>query len=180
MFKTEEQINSRLSSERNLVNRFAVRVPEPPVPAPSNIQITPLQQPGNKEKPKLDIETKNEIAFRSRSGETQVSLAEEFNVSQSAIGEIEQGRTKVDEAVVQKKLDQVQDVAMSKLLESLGYITSEKMEKCKATDLGSLAANMSKVVSNISRKDSQTGPIVQVQVFAPELRKEANFKTIEV
>jgi transcriptional regulator with XRE-family HTH domain len=187
MFKTEEQINSRLNSERNLVNRFGT----PNVvgdyewkndqSAPlNNVTIIPLQQPGNKEKPKLDSEEKNEIAFRARAGETQVSLAAEFGVSQSAIGEIEQGRTKVDEIVVQSRLDQVQDVAMTKLLESLGYITSDKMDKCKATDLSSIAANMSKVVSNVRGKSNETGPIVNVNVYAPELRNERTFKTIEV
>lgn len=173
MFKTEEQINERLKSERNLVNRFGKT--EPVV-----LDIVPLGQPGNKEKPKLDQETKNEIAFRARAGETQVSLAAEFNVSQSAIGEIEQGRTKVDEDKVEQRLNQVQDVAMSKLLESLGYITSEKLDKCKAVELSAVAANMGKIVGSVRKQDSNQGPIVQVQVFAPELRKEQNFKTIEV
>lgn len=173
MFKTEEQINERLNSERNLVNRFGKT--EPVV-----LDIIPLGQPGNKEKPKLDQETKNEIAFRARAGETQVSLAEEFNVSQSAIGEIEQGRTKVNEAEVNRRLDAVQDVAMNKLLESLGYMTTDKLDKCKATDLSSIAANMSKVVSNVRNKTDQNGPIVQVQIFAPELRNEKTYKTIEV
>lgn len=173
MFKTEEQINERLKSERNLVNRFG-KVEE------SKIEIIPLGQPGNKEKPKLDIETKTEIAFRARAGEKQKDLAEEFGVSQSAIGEIEQGRTRVNEVEVEKRLNQVQDVAMNKLLESLGYISSEKLDKCKATDLSSIAANMSKVVSNVRTKNDQTGPIVNVNVYAPELRNERTFKTIEV
>lgn len=173
MFKTEEQINARLKSGRNLVNRFG-KLQE------VKIEIVPLGQPGNKEKPKLDPEQKDEIAFRARAGENQTTLAKEFHVSQSAIGEIEQGRTKVDEVAVQTRLDQVQDVAMNKLLESLGYISSDKLDKCKATDLSSIAANMSKVVSNVRVKTNDTGPIVNVNVYAPELRNERTFKTIEV
>ena len=73
-----------------------------------------------------------------------------------------------------------QDVAMNKLLESLGYMTTEKLDKCKATDLSSIAANMSKVVSNVRTKTDQTGPVVNVNVYAPELRNERTFKTIEV
>ena len=177
MFKTEEQIEARLKSSRNLVNRFGRSSSLPEV---ESVAIIPLGNPGNKEKPKLDPEQKDEIAFRARAGETQVSLAAEFGVSQSAIGEIEQGRTKVNEAEVSKRLDQVQDVAMNKLLESLGYMTTEKLDKCKAIDLSSIAANMSKVVSNVRTKTDQTGPVVNVNVYAPELRNERTFKTIEV
>lgn len=187
MFKTEEQINERLKSERNLVNRFGkLKYIEEIAPAPTNedydkiLNIIPLGQPGNTSKPKLDSETKDEIAFRARAGETQVSLAAEFNVSQSAIGEIEQGRTKVNEEAVNKRLDSISDVAMTKLLESIGYITSDKMDKCKATDLSSIAANMSKVVSNVRTKTDSSGPVVNVNVYAPELRNERTFKTIEV
>lgn len=178
MFKTEEQINERLNSSRNLVNRFGkkeiARVP------PQNVEITPLKQPGNVEKPKLDPEQKDEIALRARLGERQTSLAKEFGVSQSAIGEIEQGRTKVNEDLVNGRMDAIQDVAMTKLLESLGYLTPEKMDKCKAVEISSIAANMSKVVGNVRGKDVNQGVNVHVQVFAPEIRHEGNFKTIEV
>lgn len=175
MFKTEEQIQSRLNSKRNLVNRFVNKVDE------TKVTTTILERPGNIEKPKLTPDEKNEIALRSRLGENQKVLGKEFGVSQSAIGEIEQGNTKVDENLVQSKLDQIQDVAMTKLLESLGMITNEKLDKAKATDLSSIAANMSKVVSNV-RGDKKVGDGVQVnvQVFAPEIRPERVFRTIEV
>ena len=193
MFKTEEQINERLNSSKNLVNRFAnisrseapAQVPPtapvaPPHEIPTeNITVIPLNQPGNKEKPKLSSEHKNEIAIRARLGEGQTKLAMEFGVSQSAIGEIEQGRTRVDEKHVQQKMDEVHDVAMDKLLSSLGFITPEKMEKSKATDLSMIASNMSKVIGNIRGKE-MTGPQVTVQIYAPELKNESSFKSIDV
>lgn len=186
MFKTEDQIKSRLSSERNLVNRFGngnSSLPTgsaPTIPTPSNVTIIPLQQPGNIEgKKKLSIEQKNEIAFRSRSGEGQKILGKEFGVSQSAIGEIEQGRTRVDEVSINKRLDEVQDVAMTKLLESLGYITSDKMEKLGPEKLSTIASNMSKIVGNIKQKDDN-GPRVVVQIYAPELKNENSYKSLDV
>lgn len=195
MFKTEEQINSRLSSEKNLVNRFSKSGPAPSGAArtvPLNksdgtpnvnrhpVTIIPLEQPGNKlGKQKLSASAKNEIAFRARSGEGQTRLAKEFGVSQSAIGEIEQGRTRVDEVSVNKRLDEVQDVAMNKLLASLGYIDESKLEKLKATELSLVASNMSKIVGNIRQKDSNA-PLVTVQIYAPELKNESSYKTIEV
>lgn len=196
MFKTQEQVNERLSSKRNLVNRFGRQevtesipevIPSDNIPSPAQhpfekrIEIIPLHQPGNKHgKSKLSQDERNEIALRARLGEGQSVLAKEFKVSQSAIGEIEQGRTKVDEASIQTKLDKVSDVAMDKLLSSLGYITQEKLDKSKATDLSTIAANMSKVVNNVRGKDVDNGPKVIVQIYAPELKKETSYKTIEV
>lgn len=200
MFKTEEQASARLKSSRNLVNRFGRQEVTPSIPssipevhnsipvdnipgAPAlhhEVEIIPLHQPGNKEgKSKLSQDERNEIALRARLGEGQSILAKEFQVSQSAIGEIEQGRTKVDEVSVQAKLDQVSDVAMDKLLASLGYITPEKLDKSKATDLSMIAANMSKVVNNVRGKEAQ-GPQVIVQIYSPELKKESNYKMIDV
>lgn len=190
MFKTQEEINSRLSSKNNLVNRFSSTpnkiIPGAQAPAlidsPTHdptITVIPLEQPGNKEKPKLSKDQRNEIAFRARVGEGQKVLAAEFGVSQSAIGEIEQGRTKVNENLVQSRIDEVQDVAMQRLLQSLGFITPEKMEKAKISDIANVASSMSKIVSNIRGKDSDA-PKVIVQIYAPELKSESSFRTIEV
>ncbi len=223
MFKTEEQINSRLSSEKNLANRFVkstdqfdparVTVPDvndPLAPAqsdseqssraqsipvqeiselipelekttkPQNVTITELKQPGNKlGKKKLTLAQRNEIAVRTRLGETQIALSKEFNVSQNTVSNIERGRTIVDERTVNERLDDVQDVAMSKLLSSLGYITVDKMEACSAVQASVVALNMGKIIGNIRRQDDN-GPKVVVQIYAPELKKESSYKAIDV
>lgn len=188
MFKTEDQINERLNSKNNLVNRFgnnsakdnsAPKVPHEVIQENPQVTVIPLEQPGNKAKPKLDAVQKNEIAVRSRLGEGQAKLAQEFGISQSAIGEIEQGRTKVNEDLVQAKINEVGDVAMTKLLCALDFITPEKLEKSKATDLSMIASNMSKVVNNVRGKDSDA-PKVIVQIYAPELKSESSFRTISV
>lgn len=186
MFKTEDQINERLNSKNNLVNRFGNNNSAPQVPHEviqendPQITVIPLEQPGNKNgKSKLSSDQKNEVAIRARLGEGQTKLAQEFGVSQSAIGEIEQGRTKVNEELVQAKINEVGDVAMTKLLCALDFITPEKLEKSKATDLSMIASNMSKVVNNVRGKDSDA-PKVIVQIYAPELKSESSFRTINV
>ena len=214
MFKTEEQVNTRLNSEKNLANRFGkvpaptgaaqphdsgatapaqvveiVSVPEPlpvliPPPTsttkPPNVETKILQQPGNKKgNKKLAFHQRNEIAVRSRLGESQTALADEFGVSQNTISAIERGKTKVDERMINERLDDVQDIAMSKLLASLGYMTSEKLEKLDPVKLSMVASNMGRVISGIRRNDDD-GPKVIVQIYAPELKKESSFKSIDV
>jgi len=201
MFKTEDQINSRLSSEKNLANRFGTRPitsdlgpqgPAQPIPPqiqpdpeqkqskPDNVTVTELKQPGNKlGKKKLTLAQRNEIAVRSRLGETQVDLAKEFRVSQNTVSNIERGRTEVDERSVNQRLDDVQDVAMSKLLTAMGYITPDKLQAQSPVNLSTVANNMSRIISNIRRKDDD-GPKVIVQIYAPELKKESSYKTLDV
>ncbi len=197
MFKSEDQSNSRLNSDRNLANRFGrndpgatapaqsnpiqtIIIPEPEPTKPSNVEIKTLQQPGNKlGKKKLSLAQRNEVAVRARLGETQRVLAKEFNVSQNTISAIEKGQTKIDERSVNERLDDVQDVAMSKLLTSLGYITGDKMEQLSAVNLSVVANNMSRIIGNIRRQDDN-GPKVVVQIYAPELKKESSYKALDV
>ena len=193
MFKSEEQANTRLNSDRNLANRFS-KVPDPVsdiiprqpeqtevvTPKPENVTVTELKQPGNREgKKKLAFHQRNEIAIRSRLGESQVALAKEFGVSQNTVSAIERGKTKVDERAINERLDDVQDVAMSKLLTSLGYITTDKMEKLDAVKLSVVASNMSRVIGSI-RRNEDDGPKVVVQIYAPELKAKSSFKSIDV
>jgi DNA-binding XRE family transcriptional regulator len=198
MFKSEEQVNKRLNSDRNLANRFGkVTDPGPTGPAqppqnlptnsepekqskPENVTTTTLQQPGNKlGKKKLGLHQKNEIAIRSRLGETQPSLAQEFGVSQATIGAIERGRTKVNEEIVERQIDDAADLAMSKLLTSLGYIDNAKLSVLDPVKLSVVARNMSGIVNSIRQKDDN-GPQVVVQIYAPELKKESSYKSLDV
>lgn len=192
MFKSEEQVNNRLNSDRNLANRFGKvsdpdpvqtsTIPpiEPEIKKPDNVEMKTLQQPGNKlGKKKLGLHQRNEIAIRSRLGETQPSLAQEFGVSQATIGAIERGRTKVNEEIVEKQIDDAADLAMSKLLTSLGYIDNAKLSVLDPVKLSVVARNMSGIVNSIRQKDDN-GPQVIVQIYAPELKKESSYKSLDV
>lgn len=194
MFKSEEQINERLNSKRNLVNRFGngnvESSPDPtphenpyekPYENPPEVIITPLHQPGNKlGARKLLEDERDEIATRARLGEGQKALAAEFGVSQNAVSNIERGLTKVNEQTINARIDQVQDVAMEKLLTSLGFITEAKTSVLDPVKLSVVASNMSKIVQNIQRKDENSGPKVIVQIYAPERKKESSYQTLDV
>lgn len=202
MFKSEEQVNNRLNSDRNLANRFGSRevVPSPaqgpaqtnldPLPQinpepekqtrPDNVETKILQQPGNRlGKRKLGIHQRNEIAVRARLGESQPVLAEEFGVTQATISAIERGKTKVNEDIVEKQVDDVADLAMAKLLKSLGYIDNAKLSILDPVKLSVVARNMSGIIGNIRQKDDN-GPQVMVQIYAPELKKESSYKSLDV
>lgn len=193
MILTEEQAKERLNSNRNLVSRFSrvpadavlvpttVVVPEPESEVPTaTVEITEIRTAGNRTfSPNLSPEIKVEIAARARLGENQTALGKEFGVIQPTVSRMVTGRTSVDEKAVEERINQVQDVAMVKLLSSLGFMDDEKMKKAGVKDLSTIAANMSKIVSN-TRVQKDEGNQVHLHLYAPELRTEKSFNVVEV
>src|SRR5882724_6863519 len=97
MFLTEKQLEERLNSEKNLANRF------------HNVIERDIFLPGKKG-PNVSKEIRTEIAIRSRLGEGQKVLAQEFNLTQGNVQKIESGKTKgIDEEKVEHAITQVRD-----------------------------------------------------------------------
>ena len=171
MYITEEQLRAREASDKNL-NRVMERV--------GIIEIT-KQRPGRNEGVKnLDEEERNQIAIRSRTGETQTSLAHEFNVTTDTVCKIENGKVKgIDEERVAREVNDIRDKALQKLMASLNLLSEEKLSKCNARDISTVSANMSRVVEKMMPKENQIQN-TQVIIYAPELRQEKYFDVVEV
>jgi len=171
MILTEEQAKARLESGRNLLNRFGKEEPRPVV------DVIPINRPGG-DGSEVPREKRNELAARARLGENQTTLAREHGITQQAVNRYAQGKS-VDNDVVESKMNEVQDVAMCRLLSSLGFLDDNKLSKLGAKELSAVAANMAKVVGN-TREQKGNDNRVTVQLFAPELRKETSYKVLEV
>jgi hypothetical protein len=167
---TQEQAIKRLENPKNLANRFG-----------NKITHVPIQRPGRAEGSfGLTTEQRSEIAIRSRLGETQTSLAEEFKTTQQNVSQIERGvGGQISEARVQDALDAARDKALQKLMLSLGLITEDKLQDLNATALSTVARNMATVVERSMPKEDRNSRINLV-LYAPELRKESGFKIVEI
>jgi hypothetical protein len=176
MILTDEQAKERLNSNRNLLNRFGK---DKPVTSPS-VDIIPINRPKG-DTGEIPKEIRTEITARARLGEGQTALAREFGVSQQLVHRYQSGLggKAIDEKAVEDRMNQVQDVAMCKLLSSLGFLDDDKLKKLGAKDLAAVAASMSKVVGN-TREQRHEGNQVTVQLFAPEIRNEKSYKVLEV
>src|SRR5438477_5873612 len=145
MILTEEQANARLDSRRNLVNRFRQERE-----ATANVVVIPSNRSNHIGKTELHLpeETKVEISSRARLGETSRALGTEFGVGKTTVEYLalggSNGRGFVDEEKVSQRMDEIQDVAMCKLLKSLGFLSDEKLLKASAKDLSAISANMAK------------------------------------
>lgn len=181
---TKEQADARLNSSNNLVSRFgAVRPSGSPISSDTTeaeVTIIPIHRPGRApESPNFTPEEKVSIATRTGLGEGFSSVARDLGTTASVVRNIDNGHTKVDRKKVNGNIEQIQDIALLKLLASMNYIDDEKLKKANAKDLSGIAANMSKVLGN-TREKEEDGTKVHLHLYAPELRSEASFKVIEV
>lgn len=172
MILTSEQAEQRLSSPQNLANRFG---------NPSVARTVTLKQPGRKEGiPNIDVEIREHIALRARCGERQKKIAKEHGTTQARVSQLERGQDKsIDEEKIETDLSIVRDKAAQNLMLILGLITPAKLQKLNVKELGGMAARMSTVVKNVTPEEKAQQNI-QVVVYSPELRKEENYKSIDV
>lgn len=185
MILTEEQAKARVNSEGNLLNRFGKSAPVTPTEPDdkpkekSEVTVIPFAKraaggPNHEHHPQA-----TEIAARARLGESQTALAKEYGMTQQNVHRYEAGLHQTDEKAIEKRMDEIQDKALCKLMMSIGLLDEEKLTKLGAKDLSAVAANMAKVAGNV-RPSVADGNAVHLHLYAPELRKESNYKTIEV
>ena len=171
---TQDQIKERLESPNNLANRFS-KVPDIPVPVKRPVGMPPGQKI-------LPTFIKNTIAIMDKTGTRQKVIGADFGVTQAAVSNIATGRTNYDHDKVGRQLEVVRDLAMERLLSSLGLLTDDKIAKSNAVDISRIAQSLSNTIRvTLPREEKQvaTGTI-QLTVYAPQLASEKDYKIIEV
>lgn len=179
MLLDNKSANARLSAKNNLALRFGRGVTEV-----RDVKVIPIKSPGKKAGSHNVPEfMRTAVAILSRGGENQKTISREFGITQANTSYIESGKTKgIDEEKVAKALDQVRDVALDRLMKSLGLMDEDKLSECSAPALAGIAANMGKVVEKMLPRDqsSSNGAGVQLIIYAPQLKDESKYRTIEV
>lgn len=169
MFITEEQARERLNNKENLANRF-------------NIEERVIKLPGKKEGSKnLSVEERTDIAIEARLGEKVEIVAQNHKVAEITTAKIKTGRDsgQIDESRVAETIGQVRDKALDRLMHSLGLLDNDKLSGCNAKDLSIIASNMGRVIEKTQPKEQQANS-VNVIIYAPELKKETAFDSIEI
>jgi predicted transcriptional regulator len=102
------------------------------------------------------------IAEEATNGASVEELTKAFGVSASSVSAYKNGATSTTsyhqkneklESVIDRTRDKIHRRASSKLLKALTEITDEKLKDARATDLSSIAANMSRVIEKTSPKE---------------------------
>ena len=195
MVLDEERVRERLNSPLNLANRFSsaksieegpkesVRA-SPPLPPPqgmdeseeSSLKLIPFKEGLGRHRPPLPDEVRDTIAILAHGNEGQKEIAKEFGVSQAEVSCLKTGRARSN---VRASIERVQEKAIERLMESLGLLTNEKIEKCNAVNISAIASNLAKVVNQTS-PGNLDGSGVNLVVYAPQVRDEKYYKSVEV
>lgn len=191
MILTEEQAKARIESSENLINRLN-KEEEPTYsgiekveePKEKIVTLNPRAAHAGYYK-HLASEDRIEVAARARIGEPQKKLMAEFGVSQHTVSVLAKGqdyfgRGRVDEAKVQDRMNEIQDVALCKLMKTLGYLGDEKLSELGAKDLAAVAQSMAKVAGTLRPQERAGDAVAQVIIYAPETRPESKYQVVSV
>lgn len=171
MLLAQEQAESRLQSEANIVTRFAK--------GPSSLKIIPKTYQANGKR--LPSFVKTQIAIMTRSGaQSSKEAALEADCSPQQVNNIKRGEhSNIDEPAVEKALGEVRDKALDRLMASMNLISDEKLEKCDAVKLSVISSNMGRIVEKTLPRQ-QEGSNVNLIVYAPQLKDESRYKVVDV
>jgi predicted transcriptional regulator len=175
MLLSEDKVRNRLASPANLAARFAKSEPEPNLEVRKNCQ-----------KRFIPRSVRNAAAFAGAVGlDTQQTIADNLGVSQMEVSLLASGKVASDvpvakiDQVLEKTMSHARDLALSRLLSTLGFIDDEKLERATLKDLSTMAGAMSKVIDKTMPHHEKDSGVTLV-VYAPEIKSESAFRVIEV
>lgn len=211
MYISQEQLDKRLNSNNNLLNVLKEKVtptdyshikiaPIPslnPPPVNSNLPNENDKQRAARiarhhiDHSKLHGEytvnpnisndiVRSTIGILAETGTSSKAIQTEFAVTKNQI--IGAKKSKRLKKQIEQGKDKVSELAIDRLMATLGLLTPDKMLNEKPKDLSIIAANISSVVARMKppeeKKDTHNG--VTIQVLAPQIRDVSSYPVIEV
>lgn len=161
MFISEEELIRRIGSEKNIAQVDKKEEPLKVVPIPKR-EYTPTP-------PK---ETRTVAGILAGTGASVKSVANSFNMTPSQV------RTAIKTPSAQSGIEKIRELAIDKLMLALGLMTEDKFENSSLKDLSYIAANVSRIIEKTSPRDAAAS--IQLLVYAPEIKSERMYKTLDV
>jgi hypothetical protein len=181
MLINDEDKNKRLASDENLLNRLAKRAAR----VGNSLLISPETLGRKPEIPNIPPLIKEIAATTASCGiATNKEMARSFGISAQTVSNVRSG-VGIANKDIQKKIDenlgQIRDVAIDRLMQSLGLMDDEKLANTKARDLSSIAANLSKVIDkSLPRADTNPLSGVQVIFYSPRMKDISDYEVIDI
>lgn len=213
MFITEQQLRERLSSKNNIVNIISSRtnkvtpdnlnVPDQIHPPVSNN----LPEENNRQRAAriarhnivaaathgeytVNPNINNDIVratvgiLSASNSATNKELQNEFGMTRNQITGARKSKKLSLASKIERGKDRVSELAIDKLMHTLGLLTEEKISECeKPKDIADIAVSMSKIVASMSsskadKKDAAAS--VQLTVYAPSMREVSSYTVVDV
>jgi hypothetical protein len=182
---TPEELQRRLNSSGNLLNKINKKSSDATAP---NKNTTAPNKKGNDEFNRNNAGRAPNIpnapeglrivaGTLSAAGETATKVAEALNLSPPQVRYAE--KSKIPQIKVTEKA--VQEIALTRLLDAAGLLDIDRIINEKPKDIASIAANLSRVYSNLRDKNSSSGDNqVVVNIYSPRQKREQDYEVIEV
>ncbi len=178
MIISEQELQRRLGSNKNLVN---VLSPRPSLPVPNTFPAAPRTEINHlrETEHKATLPTglvpdglKTIAASLVRQGVPEATVCREFNVGHDDIHT-------ADEAKVSASIARVRELALDRLLITLGLMTPDMLAKASLKELSTNTANLSRVLDKTAPTEINDNR-VQFLVYAPGVRTLGSYPTVDV
>ena len=156
MLISEEELNRRLASPKNLVNSLHV-----------------VKSISRKYSPRAPESLRVVAGTLAHIDGSVPAVAREMGLSARQV------EVAKKLPAVKTSVERVQDLALDMLIDSLGLLTPERVCEEKAKDISAIAANLSRVYSNV-RPASAEENRTQILIYAPRQRSVEDFEVVEV
>jgi hypothetical protein len=181
MLIDQEEMSRRLNSAKNLANVLGV----PGVPG------VPGKVKDKDDKTKvIEIEKqKNEPAIRNTKlrtiigalalqGEPIAQIAKDFKVTPQQIKSARDSKVPAVSEPRDRIIERVRDIALDKLMMSMNLLTEDRLQGANVKDIASVAGQMSRVIEKLSPREATNN--TQLVIYAPQIRAESQFRSIDV
>jgi len=177
---TPEELQRRLRSSNNLCNRLN---PNSPQKSKKGNDSNNRNNCGRvSDVPNAPIEIRNVAAILSAAENNAAKVSRGLD----GILSPEQVRY-ADKTLIQRdnklSIKEVQDVALTRLMDSMGLLTVEDISSESPKNISIIAANLSRVHSNLRERIDDTGKEagkVVINLYTPEQKKIEDYDVIEV
>lgn len=132
-------------------------------------------------------EVKELVALSVIGGDVlQKDAAEAYGISKVTVNQLAKGNdykgkhSPVLTEKIEKARSVVESKATSKVLMALGLITQEKLSELDISKIAKVASDLSSVSERMREKKDQGTNVAQVIIYAPTVRTEQEYQTIEI
>lgn len=183
MILQDDDVEARLTSDKNLINKLNSRV-----------VVKELPHGGRKEGQLAIPEPIRKLigGLANNSDERQADIAKVFSVSQATVSGAKRGLvgdrfdeelTESNEETKKASVESAHEAALDCLMDTLGSLGGKiksEASTMKAKELSKIATDMSRVVGTLKPAEKEgTNSTTQVVVFMPVQKKEAQYDVID-
>ena len=171
MLLDREEMERRLGSSKNLLNNLP--------PRDNSVRVHPNhggRAIGSKNAPtSLKI-----IAGVLAKTEKVSEVAEALDLSPKVVESSKNSKNEEIRSAVEHTTERIRDMALEKLMASLGIINGETLANVSAKDASTVAKNLAGVVNQLSPREQSGLGQVSLVLYAPKQRNEDHYNVIDI